>query len=423
MSVSVRLKDERRSTTTRTAALDILECGIEAIDPQKAIREAVAVSGEAVTILGREYFGPVYLFGVGKCSHSAASELENILGERVKGGVVIDIVPGALSRTTYFMGDHPMPSEKNVKAARELLSLAKKVPEDALAIVIVSGGGSTLLCDPKEPMTCTSEAVLLKELFKKGATIQEINILRKHLSEIRGGGLATVLNSRVEALVISDVPGNSLESIASGPTVLDRTTIEDARAILQKYELSDAVPSVALMETPKEEALFQGVHTSLLLSNKDALRAMSDRARTLGFSSRIMSDTMIGEARVVGEDIVARLHKEPPKSVLLWGGETTVTINGSGKGGRNRELAMGALLDLREGELVGAIASDGIDNGSAAGGISDILTARYASEIGFDSEEYLLRNDSESFFGRIGDALITGPTGTNVSDLIIAIKE
>jgi glycerate 2-kinase len=415
---------------TRERLLQIAEAGLQAIDTEKAISEGIILEGNELKI-GEEIFNlekvkRIFVAGVGKCSLEAARALERILGDKITDGVVIDIHEGELEKIKVFSGTHPLPTEKNIGATKALIELLEKSEEDDLVIFLISGGGSTLLCQPKEH-TCESEAELVKCLYLEGAVIGEINTVRKHISLARGGNLAKyAYPSRVVSLIFSDVPGDDLSFVASGPTVLDLTTVKDAEKILDKYNARKHydIPQGGLIETPKESKYFGKVSNILFVSVKTALETMAQEAKNLGLAPNIQSSTLQGEASKVGEDIIKELRRASKGTVLLYGGETTVTIRRQGgKGGRNQELALSALRFVGEGEVVLALATDGRDNTDMAGAICDKITKEKAEAKNLRPEEYLENHNSYEFFAALGEQVSTGPTGSNVSDLIIAIKE
>jgi glycerate-2-kinase len=290
--------------------------------------------------------------------------------------------------------------------------------------MLISGGGSTLLCLHDAPMTCLDESTLFGELTEKGATIQDINVVRKHISLARGGALAkAAYPAEVLSLIVSDVPENDIEFIASGPTVMDSSTVEDARALIAKYGV--AIPAhTAFIETPKEQKYFERVTNVLFLTNQDALIAMKDEAEKRGYAATIVDDHFDGEARDTSRIVVEKLHDAPAKSALLYAGESTVTLSpDAGAGGRNQEMALAALGDIRPDELILPFASDGHDNTDFAGAIADETTRAHALAKNVSVEEYLNAHRSYDFFTATGDALQTGYTGSNVSDLILALKK
>lgn len=417
------------TTDIRRDALTIAEAGYAAIDVGAALARDVTVVEETLRIRDASYAlggRHVYFVGIGKCAFAAAEAIERILGEALTGGVALDVSArdrGAIRKIETYIGTHPLPSDANVEAARRIVEFVSGHSEDDLVLAFISGGGSTLLCLHEKPMTCVDESMLFMALTQAGATIEEINTVRKHLSPARGGGLAKAgYPAEIVSLIVSDVPGNDLAYIASGPTVLDTSTVEDAHAVLAKYQVP--VPeNAAFIETPKEEKYFEHVRNLLLLTNKHALDALSHAAQAHGYAPEIVDDRMSGEASDIGRVIAARLHEAPAKTALFFAGESTVLLPAvHGAGGRNLEMALAALTDIGDGELVLPFASDGHDNTELAGGIADATTREHAAAKGCVAEEYLAAHRSLDFFTTTGDGLTTGYTGTNVSDLVIALK-
>ena len=421
---------ELAKNPARTIALQLAEVALESIETRGVIRRAVTFNQSEIKIneiiIPLENQGRIFVVGIGKCSLEGALELEAILGERITAGIIIDVARRTpLKRIQFYLGDHPFPTANNINATRAIIELLAQVNQDDLVIFIISGGGSAFLCQPKNH-TCLEEVMVTKTLFRHGATIKDLNIVRKHLSLARGGYLAKyAYPARVVSLIFSDVPGNDLGTIASGPTILDQTTIADAKKVIGECDNDDDCNLILeqLIETPKEPKYFERVSNILLLTNETALQAMADLASTLGLMPTIKNLELAGEARAVGEQIAREISAAPTGSVYLYGGETTVTIRGPGKGGRNQELALGALSHLLAGECILSFASDGMDNNSDhAGALCDIITSERARAVGLDPLVALDQNDSYSFFASVGDYLGTGYTGANISDLIIALK-
>lgn len=417
-------------TDLRRNALAILEAGLAAIDTETAIRGAVRIEGDTLLVGTLRYALGAYdrmrVFGVGKCSIDAARALEEILGDRLTDGLVIDIQSATLARVVVREGDHPMPSERNAHATHELLTMLRGGSERDLVLFVVSGGGSTLLVQPDE-MAVADEAKILKALFHAGATIQEINTLRKHLSRARGGWIAaTAYPATVAALVFSDVPGDDLASISSAPALLDATTVGDAEGILERFDVrkQSGVRDVRFIETPKEEKYFEHVSHALIVSNAGALHAMASEAERRGFKPVVGGTHITGEAQAVARQILSEARALPAPAALLYGGETTVTISGvgGGTGGRNQEASLAVLSDIDENELFVSCASDGRDNTDVAGALCDTITATKAKERGLDPDAYLAAHDSYTFFAATGDQVRTGPTGSNVADLIMVLR-
>lgn len=429
MDGKIKNFEELAVTPMRRTALELVEAGLKAIDTREVVRNTVALDGKNIRISGKDYSpeegGRIFVAGVGKCALEAAEELETILGERIYKGVVIDVHEGKLSRMQAFTGDHPFPSERNVSATKALVQMLEETTERDLVIAVISGGGSALLCQP-ENMTCQDEKELVQHLFQKGAPIEKINVIRKHLSLATGGYLAKyAYPARVVSLIFSDVPGNDIHFVASGPTVYDPTTIEDAKRIFREFGLTTecAAGEKGLIETPKEEKYFARVENLLVVSNSIALEAMHRLAEEKGFRADIKTTRFGGEARHAGAGVVQALAIEPPDTFLLYGGESVVILKAlGGKGGRNLEFVLSALRFIGDDEIVISFASDGHDNTEYAGAICDKITKEKAEKFGMDPREWLDRNDSFHFFERTGDFLLTGETGSNVSDLVIAIR-
>lgn len=415
-------------TPARSSVLAIAEAGIRSILTPEVIRRSVSCTDRILTVCGTSYnleeYKHLYILGVGKCAIDAGIALEHMLGDVITDGVVIDVrPPESLTRIRGLQGTHPFPSTHNITHTRTLLDLAERADAHDLVIAIISGGGSALLCQPKTH-TATEEATLIEHLFKSGATIGDLNIVRKHLSYARGGHLAVATSpAKVISLLFSDVPGDDRATIASGPTILDTSTVADAIAICTKHGVERSGFSLShFFETPKDVGIFERVTNELVLTNTTALEAMQSRAQELGYTAYIRDTKLEGEARDVGVMVASELHVTKPRTVLLYGGETTVTVSGPGKGGRNEELSLGALPLLTENELVLSVASDGRDNTDFAGGIADAHTRVLADEVGIDSSQYLYTNDSYAFFHTLQQGVQVGYTGSNVADLIIGMK-
>jgi glycerate-2-kinase len=427
--MKIRNFRELAVTDLRKAALEIAEAGLQAIDTEKYIKKEVSLKGNILTVKDKEFdlapFERVFFVGVGKCALEAGRAFESILGKKLSGGIVLDVHEGKLGKIKTFAGAHPFPEPRNIDATAEIIELLSLLTEKDFVVFVISGGGSTLLCQPKE-LVCQDEKDILQALFRAGANIEETNTVRKHLSLARGGHLAAYAHPATSvALIFSDVRG-SIEFVASGPTVKDTTTVTDARRILDKYGIEKETGlKIEPLETPKEEKFFEKITNISFLDNMTSLAAMSEKARELGFDAHIHTNVLEGEARDRGKEIAGNLHehKGSKKIAILYGGETTVSVKGKGKGGRNQELVMGALGEMKEGELIVSLASDGRDNTDFAGALCDSITTEKIAKLGLKPEEFLKNNDSYRFFEKVGDYILTGDTGSNVSDLVIAVKE
>ncbi len=430
MAFVIQNSDALAVSQLRKDALEIVQAGYEAIDTRSVLTEDVKLEGDTLTIANHTYaLAPeqkVWVAGAGKCAIAGAAALEEILGERIAGGVIIDVADEVnclpFKKIQCFLGTHPKPSAVNVDASKHLVGTLEGLGENDIVIILVSGGGSTLLCLPEEPVTYETEVQIFNELTDAAATIQEMDTLRKHLSLARGGGLAkAAYPARVIGLIFSDVPGNDVSFISSGPTVQDETTIKDAQSVIEKYNVS-ALAGMPLLETSKDAKYFARVHNELLVTNIRALDAMARALRARGYTPRIVTDRFSGEARRVADDVIAALADAEPATALLYGGESTVTLGEhAGKGGRNQELALAALAHIKPNEIIVAFSSDGHDNTDYAGALCDNITKEHAAARALSVEEYLRSHRSYDFFTVTGDALLTGYTGANVSDLIIGI--
>lgn len=386
-------------TAGRKAVLEIVEAGLSAIQPGEIL---------ANWSLPPDDYTKIFLLGFGKGSATVAKIIEDKLGARLNGGWVIDVAPAEFKKMKFTLGTHPLPSQTNVDFARQLPKFTKQ----DLVVVAICGGGSALFTDPVIPVEELIE--INRQLLKSGATILQINTVRKHLDRVKGGGLATRLYpARVLALIFSDVPGNDTSVIASGPTVEDKTSIDDAWWVAQRYGLP--VKKEELVETTDNQKYFAKVQNVVVLSNLTALAAMKKKAEELGFNAEIVSDQVEGEAREVGRKLVAAPFNVSGKKVWLWGGETTVTAKGKGQGGRNQELVMGALPHLSNGMTICAVDSDGWDNSAVAGAIGD--------KVELDPTAFLENNDSYNYFQKTGDFIETGRLPSNVADLIVVLKD
>ena len=335
---------------------------------------------------------------------------------------------------------HPVPDSQGEKGAARIAEIARAAGPDDLVVCLISGGASALLPLPAPPVTLAEKRAITNQLLECGANIHEINCVRKHISRIKGGQLARLAYpATVLTLILSDVIGDDLDVIGSGPTVPDRTTFADAKAILDKYALWERIPpgvrkrlSSRASETPKpRDRIFRKVQNLIVASNLLAVNAAAREARKLGFGTMILSTFLEGEAREVAR-VLAAIAREiratgnpiKPPACVITGGETTVTIRGMGIGGRNQEFALAAALDIAgiKDVLILSAGTDGSDGPTdAAGAIADGTTLDRARRQGLDAAKYLAENDSYSFFHPLGDLIKTGPTGTNVADIQIIL--
>lgn len=409
----------------RRDALTVLRAGIDAIRTKDAVRRTISIRRGSIVSGGKTLrlrdYRRVFVIGIGKASAEAAETLEGMFGDRIDGGVVLDVRKARTRRVRGMAGTHPFPSMDNMRATGEIMAILKQLDSRDLVIAVVSGGGSALLCWPYQ-LKCDDVSLVTRTLMQKGADIREVNTVRKHLSEILGGQFARLAYpATILSLIFSDVPGDDIGMVASGPTVLDRTTVADAEAVMAKYDLLRAcrLPDCELRETPKDPVFFERVTNVLAVSNALAAEAMEREAARLGYRPRIHSLELVGEARDVGR-VLAGLPDAG--EMVIAAGETTVTVRGKGKGGRNQELALGALPFVSEDGLVLSCASDGADNSSVAGAVADAEVRRRAARLRLKPQSFLDRNDSLAFFARAGGSIKTGLTGANVSDLMLAAR-
>lgn len=405
------------TSENRTDALRIAEAGLDAIDTRRVVLENVRLEGEILAVKGERFdlsqFSRIKVVGFGKASCDAALALEEVLGEKIAEGAVIGLKKKACERITTYAGTHPRPSSANVAVGEKIHAMTEDMRGDDLVIVIVSGGGSALLCYPEAE--CEQGIRLYDASVKSGITISELNTVRKHISELKGGGLAARLYpATVIALIFSDVPGDVFSDVASGPTYLDPTTANDAQAIAVKYGLGE----FAFNETPKDPKYFERIHNVVLVSNRTAIDAMAHAAKASGFGVDILSYDLYDEIETVPEKFFA---SSGDRRFVLGAGEPRMQVKGGGgSGGRNLFLGMQALAHMPADSVFVALASDGLDNSAAAGAIVDAALWEKCLASGLPVGEYLRRFDAYAFFEKLGDGmLVTGPTGANVSDLMI----
>lgn len=431
--------------------LHIVEKTIAAVAPDPALRTALRLDGDTLAVDGRTYdlsqYERVFLLGAGKASAAMAETLEDMLGDRLHGGIVATkydhSVP--LKKTTVMESGHPVPDLAGERAAKELLSIAKGVTDKDLVFCLLSGGASALVPAPRMPVTLEIKQAATRKLLECGATINEINAIRKHLSLFKGGHLAKALEpATVVTLIISDVVGDFLDVIGSGPTAPDESTFLDCQAILDKYALCSEVPeevakvvaegcSGSAPETCKlGDPCFERVQNVIVAGNSMAVDGAAEAARGLGFTPVVVDYAMEGEAREVAARLIQLAgeycrgeHEVKPPVCLLAGGETTVTIRGKGRGGRNQEFALAAAVELSEMQdcrqhiSVMSLGTDGSDGPTdAAGALVFPDTVARSDEQSLSAREYLAENNAYDFFANTGTLLKTGPTRTNVMDVV-----
>jgi len=435
----------------RKLTLESLEAALNAVDPKKIVKSKLHLNDSTLKVDGHSFdlerFKHVYVVGGGKASGSMAEGLEEILGNRITKGIV-NVPKGSKLKTRTILlheASHPMPDEHGVEGTRRMVEIVEQAEKDDLIICLISGGGSSLMPLPRGEISISDKRLITDALLKSGATINEINTVRKHISDLKGGWLAkkaypaTILN-----LILSDVVGDPLDFIASGPTVPDSTTFSDALNILKKYKLWEKTPESIkkvllegekgiVPETPKAgDAVFKNVVNVVIGNSRIAGLAACQHLKTLGLNTLLLTATMEGEARHVAK-VLASIAREASISDnpvakpagIVAGGETTVTVVGKGRGGRNQELALATALKLKglDGVVLASLSTDGVDGPTdAAGAIVDGKTLARAEKTGLNADKFLANNDSCSFFSKLGELIFTGPTGTNVNDITVIVS-
>lgn len=434
----------------RAHALAIFAAALRAVDPAAAVRRHLHRAGDTLWAGEHRYdlrrYDRVLLVGAGKAGAPMAAAVEEVLGDRLTDGVVVvKRGYGGPTRVVALVeAGHPVPDEAGVQGGERIAQLLSEASERDLVIAVISGGGSALLTWPAPGITLADLQALTNALLRSGATINEINTVRKHLDRAKGGGLARLAQpAEVLTLVLSDVVGDPLDAIASGPTVPDPTTFADAAAILDRFGLwPQTPPAIAawlraglagqVAETPKPgDPLFARARVVVVGSNALAAEAALAEAAARGFEALLLTTELEGEAREVARALAAIAREEalrgrplPRPACLIAGGETTVTVRGPGRGGRNQELALSAALKLAglADVLLLSAATDGTDGPTdAAGAVADGTTLARAEALGMSALAFLDANDSYPFFDQLGDLLRTGPTNTNVNDLVIIL--
>ncbi|MFB6266325.1 MAG: glycerate kinase [Halodesulfurarchaeum sp.] len=439
--IEIRDRADLARTDAHDLALACIEAGISAADPERAVREQVAVADGRLRFgaetVDRYPFKEVIVLGGGKAAAHVARALEDVLGDALDGGLVVTDNPTATERVTVLPGSHPVPSQAGVESTRRLLDRADRAGADTLVIGVITGGGSALMTAPAEGIGLEDLRETTRALLECGATIHEINAVRKHLSRLKGGQLAEALHPATTiGLIVSDVVGNDLDVIASGPLVPDTSTFADARAVLDRYDLSVPAPVQKRLErgeagrvpdTPKPgDAAFDRVRTHILADNFTALDGARAVVSDRDYDPLILSSRIEGAAREaakthagIAAEVRATGNPVEAPAVLLSGGETTVTVRGDGRGGPNQEFVLSAARFLPEEAVVAAVDTDGIDGASeAAGGILA------PSEVDDQALRTALEdNDAGGYLADKGFDIVTGPTATNVNDLRVIVLD
>lgn len=423
----------------REDVLEILTAAIDAVNPYNAVKKVfdkdkLVFESEEIDLTS---FENIYVVGFGKASVGMARAVYDIT--KISSGVVVTNDSEAKLENDYIdvvVAGHPIPNMGSINGAEKILDVVKLCGKNDLLIVLISGGGSALLCKPRVDLEDLQNTTDL--LLRCGADINEINTIRKHLSYVKGGHLAKYAKGVVVSLVISDIVGDPLEFIASGPTCPDSTTFSDAKKVLEKYDLWMKIPtkvrnviedgvSGSIDETPKrDDPVFEYVFNYIVANNEIACNAAEEKAKKIGYQTMLLTTSLTGEARDIGRYLVDKAdkyRKEEKDFVFISGGETTVTIKGNGRGGRNQELVLEAVGSIAEGDIVlASFATDGVDGKSdAAGAIADGFTLSRGEQKGLDPNDFLKENNSYEFFKELDDLFMTGPSGTNVMDIQVII--
>ncbi len=448
-------KNRKDLETIRSDAKEIFSGCLTAVDPYKAVKRFVHFDGDRLVVgmqggleteINLSKFDRISLVGAGKATAPMAGVIEDLFGERIQNGL-INVKYGftqELAVTAITEAGHPVPDENGVKGTGNILDLLQKAGEKDLIFSLISGGGSALLPHPGGNITLSDKQEITRQLLACGASIDEINAVRKHMSSSKGGQMArAAFPATVVNLMLSDVVGDKMDVIASGPFVPDTSTFKDVWRIFKKYDLKNIPPVIhkhmnagldgQIPETPKEnDRIFDRVFNFIVGSNILALEAASEKAKTLGYETLILSSMVEGETKEVArvhtamaKEIVKTGRPTPPPACIISGGETTVTIRGDGLGGRNQEFCLAACLDIAELPPRVVILSGGTDGNDgptdAAGALVDPFTVTRGKNAGMDANEFLNRNDAYHFFEKTKDLLMTGPTNTNVMDVRLVL--
>ncbi|WP_137288718.1 glycerate kinase type-2 family protein [Natronorubrum halophilum] len=435
-------RDRLVTTDARDTALSCIEAGIEAGHPRRVVRDALSLEGDTLRIADAAYdltrYDEVVVIGGGNAAAHVAAALEEVLENRIDRGVVVTDDPAETDRVTVNEGDHPVPSERAVEGTREVLAAADAADERTLVLAAITGGGSALMPAPAGDVSLEDLQTTTNALLESGADIHEINAVRKHCSALKGGQLARrAAPATVVSLILSDVVGNDLSVIASGPMAPDESTFADALAVLERYEIevpaavSDRLEAGGAGEYPEtpgpDDPAFETVSNHIVADGMTVLEAARDVAAERGYETLVLSSRIRGEARdaatmhvAVAEEMVATETPISPPAVILSGGETTVTVIGDGEGGPNQEFATSAALELEDRITVAAVDTDGIDGATdAAGALVDATTVEDRET----ARAALATNDVYPYLDERDGLIVTGPSGTNLNDLRVLVVD
>ncbi len=438
----------------RSIAAQLQQAALEAVEPAEAVYRVLTRVGNSILVNDRAYdlgqYDRILIVGAGKASIPMADAVAEVLRDRLTGGVVITKYQhtdrSLPSTIRVHEAGHPVPDQNSISGARDIQDRLRDVTARDLVFCVLSGGASALMMLPAENISLEDLQATTKLLLQAGASIEQVNAVRKHLDLIKGGGLAHMAGeAALISLVLSDVVGDDLSVIASGPTAPDRSTFAEAWRVIDRYGLIDPLPQAVrnrlergtanrIADTPKPgDPIFANAQIVIVGSNRVAAEAAESLAKKLNFNTLLLSTFVQGEARevakVVGaiaKEIIASARPIDRPACIIWGGETTVTVKGQGQGGRNQELALAAAIaiDGLPGVLIEALGTDGTDGPTdAAGAIATGETLSRARSLNLDARSYLADNDAYHFFQPLNDLIITGPTGTNVNDLLFLLVE
>lgn len=433
----------------REHALSIFNAAVSAVQPASLLPKYIRLDNNVLWLHDQSFplkdWRHIYVIGAGKASAAMALETEKILGNHIEQGIIVTKYDHTLPlhQINCIEAGHPLPDENSLRAGGQVLEIVSEAGEKDIIISLISGGASSLIVDHPPRSSLEEIQELFYLLLQCGATIDEINSVRKHVSGIKGGQLArAAYPATLVSFILSDVIGDPLDVIASGPTVADPTSFKDAHEVLLKYRLVEKIhPAIiewiqkglsgAIPDTPKPgDKIFENTFNHLIGSNHIALEAAAEKARALGYHTVILTSEMKGEAREKAREFVRHLFEKnySKQTCILMGGETTVTMRGKGRGGRNQEFALAALEELIKNDqsdsipLILSAGTDGSDGPTdATGAIADKTTIETANKLQLDVGYYLHHNDSYHFFRQAGGHIITGATQTNVMDIVIAL--
>ncbi len=443
-----------QKTTNHKQITDLFLEGLEVVNPMLLIEECFRLNDDILVIKNAQgdseiiklkEFGKIFIVGAGKASATMALKIEEILGDRISGGVIVTKYGFGkkLKRLELIEAGHPVPDKNGINGTQKIIEVCKNTQENDLIINLISGGASALLPYPEDKITLEEKVEITNFLLKSGATINEMNVIRKHLSKIKGGKLAQYsYPTKIVSLILSDVIGDKLDTIGSGITVKDNSTFKEALSIVGKYNLQNVFPKSAIahlqkgLEAEKKDQKNMSLKntTNIIIGNNSlVLNRIKEIAEKIGYKTKIVNRTLEGEASIVGANIAESIitvtkndTSGNQKYCFLYGGETSVTIRGDGKGGRNQEMVLSAAIKLNKKDRITFLSggTDGNDGPTdAAGAICDGNTVLKGEKMGMNPLDFLENNDSYNYFKNLNSLLITGPTRTNVIDIQIVLVD